>query len=365
MSVETLLILLLISVGFGVIFFLIKQQGEKKQNPEEMEKLINQIFGMSAQKIAAQSRDILKSEKEAIGVDLKNKQQAIEKLVKSLQEDIKTRQDEIRGLERDRNKKFSEISTAITEHKEMTKELQASTQALAKVLSNNQTRGAWGERIIEDLLESNGLVEGVHYRKQSKLGQTALKPDITLLLPEERVVAVDVKFPYSELQKMTVAETKSAKQEHFKQFAVDLKNKIKKVAEYINPEENTLDYAILFVPNETVFSVINKQLPDIVDDAMTKRVIIVSPFTFLVVARTVIESYRNFMMEKNLKKIISHISDFGNEWEKFKEEFLKFGRSIDTLKTGFEKLSTTRTKQMERKLGRIEEYKLSDSVIPD
>ena len=109
------------------------------------------------------------------------------------------------------------------------------------------------------------------------------------------------------MQKLAEAQTKVARTAHLKQFEIDLKKKIDKVAEYIVPEFNTLDYAIMFVPNEMVFSFINQKLPHLVDRALQQRVLLVSPFTFLIVARTVMESYRNFMIGDQLKEVIKHV----------------------------------------------------------
>lgn len=355
MSTDLLLVLLVIVLGFislGVMVYRLLKQDQVQ--PDSIEDLVNQVFGKSVEKISHQSKQILESEREAIDVNLENKQKSIEKLVKTLQDDLKNRQEEIRRLEQDRVKKFGELTAQLESHREVAQELRISTQQLAKVLSNNQQRGEWGERIIEDLLTSNGLVEGVHYNRQAKQGEG--RPDITLLLPNDRVVPVDVKFPYSEIQKMSVAETKKAKQEHLKQFGRDLKSKVKKVATYIDPEQNTLDYAILFVPNEMVFSFINQKFPEIVDEAIQQRVIIVSPFTFIIVARTVRESYRNFMMEDKLREVIKHVDAFTKEWTKFRDQFDKYGRSIDTLKTAYEELTGTRVRQMERRIDKIESF---------
>ncbi|MGD9129556.1 MAG: DNA recombination protein RmuC [Candidatus Woesebacteria bacterium] len=365
MSIDLILILFTIVLGFLSLYFLLKKLMFEQKPTDKLEDMINQVFGMSANKIAKQSKEILASEKETIKTDLENKQKVFEKLVKQLQQDLNSRQEEIRLLEKDRVKKFSELSTSLEQHRRLAEDLKVSTHQLATVLSNNQQRGEWGERIIEDLLVSNGLVEGTHYLRQAKLGSSALKPDITLLLPNKRNVPVDVKFPYQEIQKMSLAETKSAKASHLKQFSKDLKTKIDKVAAYIDPEQDTLDYAILFVPNEMVFSFINQKFPDIVDAAIAKRVLIVSPFTFLIVARTVIESYRNFMIGDKLKEVVKYVDDFVKEWRRFKDEFSKFGRSIDTLKTGFEKLTTTRSKQMERKIERIENLRQGTVLIND
>jgi DNA recombination protein RmuC len=155
---------------------------------------------------------------------------------------------------------------------------------------------------------------------------------------------------------MSTAETKKSKNEHLLQFKRDLKIKINKVAEYISPEQNTLDYAIMFVPNEMVFSFINQKLPELVDEALEKKVIIVSPFTFIIVARTIMESYRNFMLEDKLREVIGYIDSFTKEWGKFKDQFDKYGRSIETLKKSYEDLAGTRFKQMDRKIEKIENY---------
>lgn len=357
MSTDLILILTLIIIGFISLYLLIKRLVEQNKSSDQIEDIVNQVFGKSAAKIAQQSKQILAGEKEIIQTDLANKERSIEKLVKNLQDDIKVRQDEIRGLEKDRTEKFSEINKALEQHKELTHDLKISTEQLAKVLSNNQARGAWGERIIEDLLQANGLVEGIHYLKQAKQTSSTLKPDITLLLPNDRNVPVDVKFPYSEIRKLSEAQTESAKAVHLKKFSQDLKEKIDKVATYIDPTQNTLDYAIMFVPNEMVFSFINQKMPELVDRAISKKVLIVSPFTFLIVARTIMESYRNFMIGDKLKEVVSYIDDFVGEWSKFKDKFDKYGRSIATLQKDYEDLTGTRVKQMEKKISKIEDVR--------
>lgn len=362
-----ILLLLLIGAAFTAFYFVIKNLLEKQNKSsdldEKLEETVNKVFGMTANKIAAQSKNILEGEKDVIKNDLENKQVVMEKLVKQLQQDMKERQEEIRAIERKQIDKISKVTTAVDEHRKLTEDLKASTEQLAKVLSNNQTRGAWGERIIEDLLEANGLQEGIHYLRQGKQAVSGLKPDITLLLPDDRNVPVDVKFPYQEIQKMSLVKSQADKKSHMQQFSRDLKVKVDKVAQYISPENDTLDYAILFVPNEMLFSFINQKFPDIIDDALSKKVIICSPFSFLIVARTVMESYRNFMVGKKIKEVIKHVDAFVKEWDKFDEGFAKFGKSIETLQKNYDVLHTTRRKQMDRKIKKIEEYRGSSAKM--
>lgn len=367
MNATTLLLLsLLLIVVLASFYFLLKKLLEEKignQSGEQLEDMVHKVFGMASNEIAIQSKGILQGEKELIKSDLSNKQAIFEKMIKDLRQEMGEQQKEIRSIEKEQIDKISSVKTAVEEHRQLTKELKISTEQLAKVLSNNQTRGAWGERIIEDLLQANGLQEGIHYLRQSKLGDSSMKPDITLLLPDHRNVPVDVKFPYQEVQKMSMTDNQSEKQTHIQQFKRDLKIKVDKVAAYISPENDTLDYAIMFVPNEALFSFINQKFPDIIDEALAKKVIICSPFSFLIVARTVMESYRNFMVGKKIKEVIKHIDAFASEWLKFDDEFSKFGRSIEALQKNYETLSTTRKRQMEKKIAKIEQYRGSSAEL--
>jgi DNA recombination protein RmuC len=356
-------IILIVVVGLAIALWWIKKQFDEMKNnsqsldEEKAKNLVNQIFGEISNKVIEQTKHALAADKEAIFKDNENKRQMIEKTVKDLKQEIEERQKEIRVMEQDRNKKFGEITTAIGEHRKITEQLKTSTETLARVLSNNQTRGQWGERIIEDILTAAGLIENIHYSKQLEL-KTGVKPDITLLLPNERKVAIDVKFPYSEIQKMALAEGKEEKDNHLKNFTRDLKEKINQIEKrgYISIEEGTLDYAIMFVPNEMLFSFINQQFPDIVDEAMARKIMIVSPFTFLIVARTVMESYRNFMMENNLRKIVKQIEEFAEEWQRFTKEFVVFDGMLGKMREEFDKITSTRYKMMNVKIKKIEDY---------
>ena len=366
MSIELILIIILNIALIGLIgLFLYKkfQQfglGKDQDGQRElMKNLVNEVYGEITQKVSEQSRGILKQEQQLIESNLKSRQEQIEKVISELRRELSSRQDEIRKLEGERNKQFSMVSTHIREHQNITKELQLSTERLNKVLQNNQKRGEWGEYILDDILRTAGLVEGVHYVKQQVLGKSLVKPDITLLLPNDRRVAVDAKFPFSAIQKMVETESKLEKDKYRREFINDVKSKVKDLSQkgYINPEEGTLDYTILFVPNEMLFSYINQEAPAVIELAMKSRVAIVSPFTFLVVARTIMESYRNFMIENNLRDIIKYISDFVTEWERFEGEFSDFDRQLLKLRQVYDKISGTRFNRMRLRINRIEEYR--------
>lgn len=298
----------------------------------------------------------LSSEKDAISSDLKNKQDSIEKLVKGLQEEINERQKEIHLMEQNRNKSYGDISRAIADHQKITEDLKVTTENLGRVLSNNQSRGQWGEHIIEALLEDAGLIENIHFVRQQPLPFSDIKPDITLLLPEKRILAVDVKFPYQAIQRMVEAKDKLSIEAERKEFKKDVLAKLKQVEKYIDVEKGTLDYAVMFVPNEALFSFIAKEFGEVINDAYRKRILIVSPFSFIPITKTVLEMYKNFSMENNLKSLMIMFADFAKQWSMFKDEFGKFDRTIRSLRENYDQISSTRFKEMDRRVRKIETH---------
>ncbi len=364
MNSEFFILILINVLAIGAVGFFILSKLKTQQPDEETERLklkglVNEVFGEVSNHVTEQSKQVFRGEQEMITKELQNKHAEIDKVVGELRRELKDRQRDIQQIEQDRNKQFSEITTHIREHQKITERLSEDTSKLRNILSNNQQRGQWGEYILDDILRSAGLVENVHYSKQTTFSTSNVKPDVTLLLPNNRLVAIDVKFPYSGVYKMADAETTKQKQDAKREFVQDVKTKIKQITDrgYINAEEGTLDYAILFVPNEMLFSFINQQAPEVIDLALKQKVMIVSPFTFLIVARTVMESYRNFMIENNLRDIIRFIGDFVEEWGRFEGEFVKFDDQITKMRKAYDQISTTRYSRMRLRIDRIEEYR--------
>lgn len=354
------LIALLLCVLIGLVVFLLlklKTLTQPQQQEQLLENLIHQTFGKTVTLFSEQNQQLMQKEKEVIHTDLHNKYQQIQTVVTQLQQQLTQRDQEHRSRELSHSKTLASLQQAIESHQNVTQQLQVTSQTLAKVLSNNQLRGSWGERIIEEVLISSGLQEGVHYALQTTLENTQDRPDVLLFLPNKKVVPVDVKFPFVELQHYAESEQTGDKEKYLNKFRTDIKQKIKKIASYIQPEHDTVDYAVWFVPNEFVFSFMNQKLPDLMNQAFQSKVLIVSPFTFIVVAHTIMESYKNFALDTNLRHILKHIQEFSKEWERYMAEFRILGESIAKTERAFQKIAETRHHQLTRRIEKIEDYR--------
>ncbi len=357
-----------LSIGLGIgtillVLFYLFQKHHQQQGEQLFEQHAQKALGIMVQNILHVARDELHAEKkditETINKDLKLQTDTFKELTQSLKQEINERQREIRQLEEDRNKKYGEISQALVDYKGLTLELRGSTEQLKKILANNQLRGSWGEMQAEKILEAAGMTVGINFVKQQPITNNPnLRPDFTLFLPNKLQLYVDVKFPLQSLQLAMQTDDKIDQQRALTQFGRDLKDRMKETCKYILSDGTGVDYVILFVPSESVFEIINKQFPHLIDEGFSQKVILVSPHSFFAVVRTIQESYANFHYEQNMKEILTYLQTLLGQFERFKGEFNDVGRAIELAQVKFKQIETTRYNQISKATDKINQYQL-------
>ncbi|MCK5642130.1 MAG: DNA recombination protein RmuC [Gammaproteobacteria bacterium] len=287
---------------------------------------------------------------------MEGKKDVIKEMIEKIDSGLRDSQKKIEISERDRIGEFSKMKAILEEHKNITGELKNSTDNLKKILSNNQQRGKYGEEVAENILKMLGFVKDLDYTVNLRQETNANRPDITIKLPDKTKINIDVKFPYAALQKLQEVEDKLEKKKYLDQFKVDVKQKIKQVTsrDYINPEEKTLDFVIMFVPNESIFSFICDKL-DISNEALEKKVIITGPFSFAAIARMIKQSYNNFKIQEDLHRVVGIIEKFKQEFSKYSDEFDKLGDRINSMSKQYDSVSNTRTRQLTKLVDKISE----------
>ena len=340
----TLIYILLAFILIAVLYFIYLQKTSK---PSEI------YLSKAIDTLVKQANDKLNDKNLQIQTDLSNKKDAIEKMIKQVLEELNKSQSKLEIAEKDRVGSFNGLREAIDNNRKITEQLSVTTEGLKKTLSNNQLRGAFGEKVAEDLLKQSGFVIGTDYTKQK--GEGSGRPDFTLYLPDKTKINIDSKFPYSAVVKMSEAEDNEQKKQYLKEFEKDIKDKINQVStrDYIDPEKNTVDFVIVFIPNEMIFSFIYEKFPDILEEAFNKKIIFAGPFSFTAILRMVRQAYEDFRFQKNIQGIITQIKVFENEYAKFSEEFDKFGEKINSLQDQFLKVSQTRNNKLQKVIDKI------------
>ena len=288
---------------------------------------------------------------------LEGKKDLIKEMVEKIDSGLRDSQKKIDISEKERIGEFSKLKTILEEHKNITGELKNSTDNLKNILSNNQLRGKYGEEVAENILRMLGFVKGLDYVVNLSQDTNANRPDITIKLPDKTKINIDAKFPYQSLVRYQEVEDELEKKKYLAQFSTDVKQKIKQVTtrDYINPEEKTLDFVILFVPNEMIFSFICDKLGEVSSDALKKKVIITGPFSFAAIARMIRQSYDNFKIQEDLHRVVGLIGKFKQEFSKYSDEFDRLGDRIKSMSKQYDSIATTRTRQLTKVIDQINE----------
>lgn len=327
-----------LAIALAVYVFVLKKKptDDTKDLEAKLAEIFPKVLQNANEQLISMANQKLGAEKQDIKTDLDNKRRQIEKLVESVQKEL-----------RDNDRTTQSLLQQVKDHERITKDLSVTTEGLRKVLTNNQMRGQFGEQVAEDLLRMVGFVKGLDF-EFNKAQAGSGRPDFCVFLPDKTRINIDVKFPYSNLQKATETDDQAQKLTYFKEFAQDVKKKITQVTtrDYINPEGKTVDFVILFVPNEMIFSYIYEKLPEVWAEAMQKKVVLAGPFSFTAILRMIRQAHDNFRYQENIQQIVTHIRQFEKQFDLYNEEFAKLGSQLATVQNTYQKVDSTRSKQL-------------------
>ena len=234
--------------------------------------------------------------------------------------------------------------------------LNSSSSALQNILANTQVRGQWGERMAEDVFRLIGFVETVNYTKQTTTIDGGSRPDFTILMPEDKKLNMDAKFPLTNYMKLVEANAEPEIQEHKRAFLKDVRDRTREVVgrNYISPEDNTLDYVLVFIPNEPMYHYIQQHGATLVEEALRNRVVLCSPISLFAILSVIRHALDNFAIERAANEILSELSIFDQQWGRFTSQMDLVNKRFEMAQKGFENLSGTRRRALERPLNRIQ-----------
>ena len=183
-----LLVGLVIGAGVAVAVGVVRTRAGERQMREAFAALAGEALDANARRLAEQA-----------GAVLDGKKQLIDQAVAAVAERLGRMSDQLQRAEAERKQELGRLSGSVAS-------LAGTAGELHRMLASTQRRGAWGERMAEDVLRLAGLQEGVNYVKQSAAAAESGKPDFTFFLPNELKVNMDVKFPLESYKAVVDAE---------------------------------------------------------------------------------------------------------------------------------------------------------------
>ncbi|MFM2414512.1 MAG: hypothetical protein RI911_205 [Candidatus Parcubacteria bacterium] len=203
---------------------------------------------------------------------------------------------------------------------------------LSDVLKNPKQRGVLGEYYLEAVLQN------VLPPKTFVMQYSFENGDIVdaAIFVKDKVIPVDSKFSLENYNRFIQAQSAEEKTTFEQAFKQDLKKRIDETGKYVRPNEGTLEFAFMFIPSEGVYydiligtgNAISAQ--DLIKYAFSKKVIIVSPTSFLAYLQTVLQGLKAMQIEESAKEIRARVEDLGRHIGKWEEYYQKIGSTLAT-----------------------------------
>lgn len=231
----------------------------------------------------------------------------------------------------------NELDNLVKLNQQMTSSAATLTDALK---GNSKVQGDWGEAYLETILESTGLVKGIHYHLQQNLkgeeGQN-LRPDVVLSLPEERSIVIDSKVSLTAYVRYTEAESASERSQALAEHVQSVKRHVQELAakEY-QKLINSPDFVIMFIPTEPAFLEALKEDNTIWADAYRRKIIISSPTNLFALLKMVGDMWRRDEQTKNQAEIVDKATKLYEQMVVFTEQLEGVGTALENAKTKYD-----------------------------
>lgn len=257
---------------------------------------------------------------------------------RTTQEQISQTMQTVHSISGQSAKLISDVTEKLTKLDETNKQVinfSAQLQNLQDILKNPKQRGVLGEYFLEETLKN--VLPPNSYQMQYEFSDGVIVDAVVFV--KEKIIPIDSKFSLENYEKILNARDSQEKERWEKVFKQDLKNRIDETSKYIKPEEKTMDFAFMFIPSEAIYYdlLVNKvgaaqiNTRDLVEYAFKdKKVIIVSPTSFLAYLQTVLQGLRAMQIEESAKEIKANVEKLGKHLLSYDEFMRKLGSSMAT-----------------------------------
>ena len=293
-------LLVLVLIGMAAVIFLLVRRGAKKEENSLILQQLNHMNQVLDAKLSESSKTIQTQFSQSA------------KIISNVTEKL-TRLDE--------------TNRQVVGFAEQLKRLQ-------DVLQNPKQRGVLGEYYLETVLK-NVLPPG-SYKTQYAFRDGTIVDAVVFI--NKRIIPIDSKFSLDNYNRIVESSDPAEKKRYESLFINDLKNRIDETAKYVKPEEKTMDFAFMFIPSEAVFyDLLTNKVGAIVEETNTliyyaakKKVIIVSPTSFLAYLQTVLQGLRNQKISEQAQEIIREVERLGKHLFTYSEYMKKMGDHLSS-----------------------------------
>lgn len=325
---------------------------QKEKDDEERQKQFSEQLEMVQEQLKTTTEKLLKSRAEELSSTNSTQMNAI---INPLKETIKEMKEAMHSNRDTSNKNTASLEKAIEEVLKRANDVGSEADKLARALrSENKIQGNWGEIILEELLKSQGLEEGKHYDTQETLKDAngkALKhdetgkrmiPDVIMHYPDKKDAIIDAKVSLSAFIDYQNAENEEERSNALTRHIISVKSHIDELAKkdysrYIIAPRQSINYVIMFVPNESALQLALYNEPMLWRDAFAKGVFITSEQNLTAALRIIKMAWTHMAQTKNQEEVFRLADMLVKRVGEFYDYFKTIGDKIEAVHTAYEK----------------------------
>jgi DNA recombination protein RmuC len=303
---------------------------EKHRELAEVQlKLLTQTQRQLEEKFAALASDALKSNSQLF---LDRSRDQLQHLVEPVNVSLRRFDEQVQAIERSRVGAYAELSTQVTVLTQLQEKVRQSTDQLKTALRSPIQRGRWGEVQLRRVVEMAGMLEYCDFAEQKTLfGETNLRPDLIVRLPNLCQVVVDAKVSLEAYLRAIEAEHEPDRLRHLKDHANQVKTHVKSLGEkaYWERLPGSPEFVIAFLPLESLFSAALEYDPSLLEFGVEKRVLIATPVTLITLLLTISHGWRQQTVTENLDKIRVTGQELYTRLLTMGQHFMKLGDALE------------------------------------
>ncbi|MFM1778513.1 MAG: hypothetical protein RL741_1131 [Actinomycetota bacterium] len=261
---------------------------------------------------------------------------SIQEIIKPLGDSLKALDLKVGDLETKRADAYARLDQQVTNTTGLLDTLRTETTNLSSALRRNDARGRWGELQLRRIIEMIGMSEHVSFDEQKQqVGDGSGRPDVTIHLPNNRVLYVDSKAPMNSYLDAINEVDPDRRKTLFEAHATALKGHIKALSSrnYVDDKES-LNYVIMFIPTESSLAAAFEVYPNLIEDAAQAKVVLTSPTSLVIALNTIAMLWQEDTQVRNAQEMIKESGDLYGRLITFINHFSKVGdnlkRSMDT-----------------------------------
>jgi DNA recombination protein RmuC len=290
-----------------------------KDSSEHLLRLARESFGQ--QQVAAQGA-------------LKEREQAINAMVKPIQESLARTAETLREIEGERQRDFGSMRQYLNDMRNSHAALQLETRNLVKALSKPQVRGQWGEITLRRLVELAGMTRHCDFEEQVHVvGEDgSMRPDMVIHMPDDRDLVVDVKTPLDAYLAAVEASTDESRAQSLKRHAQHVADRVRLLSSknYAAQFPSAPQFVILFIPGDQFLSAALDEQPELLETAMRNGVILATPSSFVALLKAVHYGWQNVRLAEGAEQIRKLAEDLYNRVNVFRNHLSRVGGELES-----------------------------------